>query len=138
MLKWILAIYWMSSFKFQNLHSATVADFGCRLAVKSRGWVWELISVCYRDIWGKPYGVPNMLVFFVDIFSLLPYPMSWTWGFSVDWGFRQHWASGSCGFGCPRTVTQGYFVLNRGCYGRLKLVGLLLPKGIAGERELLR
>src|SRR5579859_5012116 len=59
-------------------------------------------------------------------------------GFSVDWGFRQHWASGSYGFGCPRAITQGYFVLNRDCYGRLKLVGLLLPTGIAGERELLQ
>jgi hypothetical protein len=35
-------------------------------------------------------------------------------------------------------MTQGYFVLNRRCYGRLKLMGLLLPTGIAGERELLR
>jgi hypothetical protein len=57
---------------------------------------------------------------------------------SMDWGFRQHWASGSCGFGCPRAITQGYIVLNRDCYGRLKLMELLLPSGIAGERELLQ
>src|SRR5579859_4404854 len=92
---------------FQSFHLATVAEPAVDLPLKVEGGCGNL----QRYAVGIYGGQPSQYTQYIGVFCryLLSIAVSSILNvvFSLDWRFQQHWASGSCRFGCPGAMMQG-------------------------------